>query len=287
MAGLLALCTLAALLLLRGMTGVPDELTTVACHPPATMAGCQLSADVRRQSTCPGETMTQLDPTFRVLSWNIYKGIKGPWQEDLQRLAQECDLLLLQEGYLSPQMHSFLEKNLYHWQMANAFRFRDKVCGVLTASRIKPLSYCAMRQQEPLLRLPKTTMVTSYKIRGSSQTLLAINLHMVNFTLGQKAFKAQLEAVASLMADHQGPVLLAGDLNTWNKKRLAIVRDFCQRYNLQEVDFADDQRSTRFGKVLDHIWYRGLLVSASHSENVASSDHNPCLVTFALADSFQ
>ncbi len=229
------------------------------------------------------ETMTQLDSSgFRVLSWNIYKGIKKEWKSDLQRFAKQCDLLLLQEGYLSADMHQLLEKNLYYWHIANAFCFRNTVCGVLTAAKIKPLSQCAMRQQEPLLRLPKTTMVTSYPLNDQDENLLVINLHMVNFTLGQKAFRSQLEAVASLMIEHQGPILLAGDLNTWNKKRLAIVQQFSIKHGLEEVLFPDDRRSKRFGKVLDHIWYRGLIASAAHIEDVSSSDHNPCLVTFKV-----
>ncbi|MEN8141703.1 MAG: endonuclease/exonuclease/phosphatase family protein [Thermodesulfobacteriota bacterium] len=278
-----SLIVLIILLLAPGCTDVPDQPAVAGNRATPQLNHCPATT-FQQLNQAPPAPMAQLDPaSFQIVTWNIYKGLKKNWQADLQRYADQSDILILQEGYLSPAMHQFLEENLYYWHMANAFRFRNTICGVITASKVSPLAQCAMRQQEPLLRLPKTTMVTSYALAGHGESLLVINLHMVNFTLGQRAFRSQLAAVGSLMVDHEGPVILAGDLNTWNSKRLAIIHQFSQRHDLQEVEFARDQRSTRFGQILDHVWYRGLVPSGAHIEDVSSSDHNPCLVTFRVA----
>ena len=62
----------------------------------------------------------------------------------------------------------------------------------MTVSTAVPLVQCNLSAREPLLRTPKATLVTEYALAGRQDTLLVINIHAVNFTLGLGAFEAQL-----------------------------------------------------------------------------------------------
>ena len=51
-------------------------------------------------------------------------------------------------------------------------------------SKATPLTQCSFRYSEPWLRTPKATNVTQYSLGGRDETLLVVNMHMVNFALG-------------------------------------------------------------------------------------------------------
>ena len=48
------------------------------------------------------------------------------------------------------------------------------------------------------------------------------NLHAINFALGTDAYRAQLDAIATELSHHRGPIVVAGDFNTWNDERDAV-----------------------------------------------------------------
>lgn len=242
------------------------------------------------QAACPLATLgptaaaAEALPTraLRVLSWNIHKGDDKGWQEDLSRWAAEHDLLLLQEAVLNDEMRRVLEGAGMRWHIAAAFAFNGVERGVLVAARAAPQAVCTQRHFEPLALLPKSALVARYALQGTSQTLAVANLHSINFTLGTTAFREQLEAAATELARNNGPIILAGDLNTWSQARLAVLAEVAERLGVKGVLPTPDVRRTAFGHPLDHVLVRGLSVRQARSLVVRSSDHNPILLHLEL-----
>jgi len=217
---------------------------------------------------------------LRIASWNLHKGEDDGWQADLARYAKEFDILLLQEAVLSEPVREVLERAGHSWRMAGAFAYNGEERGVLVAARVRPLDACTLRAFEPLARLPKSAMVARFKL-ANGQLLAVANLHGINFTLGLEAFRGQLEAVAEVMARHDGPAVLGGDFNTWSQARHQVMLGIAKQLDLQPVVLHPDGRRRHFGQLLDHLFVRGLTVLASSSPEVKSSDHNPIIVKLA------
>ena len=64
-------------------------------------------------------------------------------------------------------------------------------------------------------------------------------LHAINFALLLGGYRAQLTALADALADHPGPIIYAGDLNTWTQARNDVMRDVADKLHLTEITFKD------------------------------------------------
>ena len=170
----------------------------------------------------------------------------------------------------------------YDWLLASAFARDGRETGVLSAARVRPASACTQRVFEPLLQLPKSAVITRYAMHGVEGTLAVANVHSVNFTLGLGEYRAQLEAIAQELADHRGPVIVAGDFNTWTPVRLDVVSDVMRRMGLAPVLPPVDTRSRFLGQQVDYVFVRGLEVVHAEAPEVGSSDHNPVLATLRV-----
>lgn len=238
---------------------------------PAAAAPPVITRDRRQGDALAGDRI-------RLLVWNVHKGSDDEWIGDFRTMAADSDLVLLQEAHLHEEFTSGLV-GLPRWDLVQAWRWRRAPTGVLTASDATPLSVRALEAREPLLRTDKSALVTEYRLAGSTQSLLVANVHAINFTVDTRAFRAQLAAVAGLLAAHDGPAILSGDLNTWRDARRQIVQEFVAQLQLQEVAF--DGPRKQFGRFpLDHVYYRGLELLSAEVPAVGSSDHNPLFVTF-------
>jgi len=221
---------------------------------------------------------------FRLLNWNSYKGSRKGWDNDLERLSRNSDILVLQEGYLTDSLKDLLNSQHFRWDIASAFTYYDIPAGVLTASRVQPESLCSFWVTEPISDIPKTVLITRYPLSGTGKTLLLANLHMVNFTLDNTVYRLQLERTARVLLQHDGPFIIAGDFNSWSDRRMTILNEITEQLSGKPVTFPEDKRTRFMGNFVDHIYYRGLVPVNSLIEEVSTSDHNPMLVTFKLAD---
>lgn len=258
-----------------------------AANPPAIPGDDSIPVD--KSSARPFPTIiTDNRPTepalttdhIRLLVWNVQKARNLEWIGDFRTLSADSDLILLQEAHLHEGFTGGLVGS-GRWDMAEAWRWRRAATGVLTASTAEPVSVRAVRHQEPWLRTGKTALVTEYRLTGSSHTLLVANMHAINFSTNTRAFRSQLFAVADLLDEHTGPVILSGDLNTWSHERKRIAHEVADALGLTEVRF--DGPRKRFRQFpLDHVFFRGLDLVDSAVTAVASSDHNPLHVTFRI-----
>ncbi len=218
---------------------------------------------------------------IRLMSWNVQKESGRGWLGDFERLASNQDLVLLQEA--AADSYALNNQNgARYWSFARGYQSSTAMTGVMTLSSSKSLAQCHLREQEPWLRSDKATDITEYALTNTEQTLAVVNIHAINFTLGLAAFNEQLAQIANAIEDHEGPVILSGDLNTWRGGRQKLVDALATDLDLVSLTFNDDRRTTFFGKHVDHIYVRGLKVLDARTPVVESSDHNPIIVTLSL-----
>jgi len=221
---------------------------------------------------------------FVLLTWNILKEKKDGWEKVFNRIPKDIDLFMLQEAYLTDSLKGVFRKEALNWVFAPAFTYRGDHVGVLTASNTLSEPICMERFPEPLISLPKSVLITRYPLSVPGESLLVVNVHSINFALGVETFCDYWAQLENFLSAVPGPVILAGDFNTWSRKRLAVVRETARRLSLKPVTFDQDRRSTFFGKVVDHVYYRGLIPIDAEVYEVTTSDHNPMVVSFRLDD---
>ncbi|GIU06222.1 UPF0294 protein [Shewanella sp. c952] len=213
--------------------------------------------------------------------WNIHKQKNSGWQNVLKQLTERTDLLLLQEVSASDEFKALVDEQSEDWVMAKAFLFADEPVGVMNLSKGYPSSVCSFRYEEPLIHYPKSLLVSYYDLSDNSQ-LLVVNVHSINFAFGLDEYRAQLNVVTEAMKVHSGPIILAGDLNTWSDSRNEYVSTIANTAGLTEAIPSVDSRTQFFGKTPDHIFYRGLELVKAESIVTDSSDHNPLKAYFRL-----
>lgn len=277
------------LVLLAGCAGIPLDSQFVTQengdYELRSKGVCAETTFARRQAQSHAAESGLSVDSISLMDWNIYKGNEEGWEDDLLRYGKGSDLILLQEALTDPQLVHFFEVNGYSWSFNSAFNYKGAESGVLTASRISSLQSCGIRVKEPIIRLPKTIVVTSYGIKGSGETLVVANVHGINFTLGTGAYKEQFVTLQKVLQTHDGPMLIVGDFNDWAEKRRMIVAGLVETLSLTVFPFTnEDERTKFFGDPVDHILYRGLEPVEINVVPVTSSDHNPITASFRFKD---
>lgn len=224
-------------------------------------------------TTTPGELPS--DRGLEVVSWNIHRNTDAGWESDLARFAEASDLVMLQEATLSVALRDRFAAAKRVWTHADAWAFDGINNGVLTAAAAPAGSACVQRAAEPLISLPKSALISWYRIRGRAEALAVANVHAVNFTLDLTVYQRQIENVIDVLATHKGPVILAGDFNTWSPVRVKVLEDAAARIGLAEAKPLRGERSRFMGMPADYLFVRGMAVEDVWVETVTSSDHLP------------
>jgi endonuclease/exonuclease/phosphatase (EEP) superfamily protein YafD len=280
----LATVTALAATTLSCATPYVTQLAQVSGNAATYHISTDLSIEACRDSLSnpARESLEGLDThRIRLVNWNIKKGSLPSWQADYSKLSNGSDLVLIQEAALRIDTINDIQ-SAPHWSFAPGYRTEGQVTGVLTLSNIKPLTQCSFVTMEPVLRTPKATNITQYGLRDTDQTLVVVNIHAVNFSFGLGAFEEQFSQISRVLENHTGPVVLSGDFNTWRAGRLAIVDQVAADLDLKPLHFDDDQRVRVLGKVIDHIYVRGLDAVMTETRSVETSDHNPMSVELKM-----
>jgi len=284
--------TWARFLLLLGTGTFVTSCTTVQTGPEAQALASSISspaAESHEVESCrqllnatPVNSSAGLNADeIRLVSWNMQKKSVPNWRADYSRLTDGRDLILIQEASLRVDTIGDLPA-APHWSFAPGYRTDDSITGVLTLSSIQPLARCSFANTEPLLRTPKATSITQFALQDHDDTLLVVNVHAVNFSLGLGSYKRQFKQISDVLEGHQGPIVFSGDLNTWRRGRTQTIEAMAEELGLSAVEFSDDNRKRFFGSPLDHIYVRGLSATDSDASVVTSSDHNPMTVTLGM-----
>lgn len=234
-------------------------------------------------------TQSRLGAHFTVLVWNIYKARRTHWIRDFNELVSDKDLVLLQEAVLNaPSDYLFETDERIQWVMARSFRHRTTFVehGVKTGcvAATTDSHFFLSQHAEPFSQTQKLLLSTRYPIVGKgADQLLVINMHAINF-VGVKKYVNQLDQLHCALEGHTGPILLAGDFNTWNPGRLGHFLQVAERANLIEAYMDRQTRLAHLNQHLDHVFYRGLTLNSVQSlTQYRSSDHAPIVASFSVA----
>jgi endonuclease/exonuclease/phosphatase (EEP) superfamily protein YafD len=229
------------------------------------------------------QTLTCKDG-FNVLCWNVAKlSQEKDFNIYLNSIieAEKIDFLLLQE------VKEGIEKDIsladYSYVLSPNMETRNHIFGVMNAFQVACESDKALltTAQELKYATHKSSLITLH-LMTDQQKLLVVNLHAINFVTA-RSFKDELHYIKNQISSFNGPLIVAGDFNTWSLKRVTLLKDFAAELALEEVPFTNDKHLKKvFKKRLDYVFYRALHVE--HSKIIRSknfSDHNPIIVNFS------
>ncbi len=221
---------------------------------------------------------------FGVLCWNIHKKntVHSKFYPYLENFIKEhnVDFLLLQEASFRDKKHCVLSD--FSFDAAANLEIKGNFYGVLSASRVeseKALAYLS-EAKESFIGTHKSLLVSLYPFKDGSK-LLILNVHAINFRETGR-YNKEMERFLTLIQEHEGPMIIAGDFNTWNKKRMLKLYEVGEKLSLKMVPFQEsDKVKSFFGNHLDFIFYRGVeLITYKVDKTHGISDHNPLFAQF-------
>ncbi|MDA0146856.1 endonuclease/exonuclease/phosphatase family protein [Vibrio sp. LaRot3] len=223
-----------------------------------------------------------LNGQINLLVWNIYKQNRSNWQQISQEITQDKQLLLFQEASMTDALKAWINQDNWSGNLVDAFKAFDTSAGVLNLAHQLPIKACAYTELEPWLRLPKSALYAEYAL-SNGQSLAVVNIHAVNFTYGTEEYHRQLSTLANALKQHQGPMIVAGDFNSWSEQRMLVMREVLESVGVIEASLQPDNR-TQFvtGLPLDHLFYRGLALETAKASITDASDHNPIEARFSI-----
>lgn len=222
-----------------------------------------------------------LSKRINILVWNLHKGEDETFATDFIELAYKKDLVLGQEMFLNPVMEMVFG-SFPHYRFTSATSFfigKDLIrTGVTTASPVSPSKVDFVRTQtlEPIVNSPKVTLVSRYPIKFSTKELTVVNIHGINF-VDSSSYRKEMDRIYETVKNYPSPIIIAGDFNTWNEERNAILRDLSKKLKLKAANFFPDHRMTFNNHPLDHFLYTEDLrvIEAKVEGFYQGSDHKP------------
>ncbi|MBT6324344.1 MAG: endonuclease/exonuclease/phosphatase family protein [Bdellovibrionales bacterium] len=234
-----------------------------------------------------------LDPTsIKLLVWNMYKGKNESWEDDFNYLKENRDILVLQESLMNDHMEGILNNdNDFSYLLATSFVYKKgkKRTGVVTGSSVLPVNsyHKKSRDLEWIGLTPKAMLFTEYLLSGYKETLLVVNIHAIN-SVPWFILARQLKQAGKKIKKHDGPVVFAGDFNTWTKKKIKYMRKYLTSVGLVEVNFPNGDKRMKSSftkKILDYIWIKDLNYTNSYVwEDIEGADHKAMSVELSVKD---
>ncbi len=235
-------------------------------------------------SSCGLACAKHVPNIFSLLCWNVYKNnqnnAKFTQFLESENQKRNVDFMLFQEAGFRDE--KCFELAHFSYDGAANLEFRKQFYGVLTASRVESYDAKAyLSEGRESLFGPHKSLLQSYYTFEDGSSLLILNVHAINFRENQR-YNKELERFLHLLKAHKGPMILAGDFNSWNKNRMQKLTEITKALSLTCVDFKKTGKVKSFmGKTLDFIFYRDLkLLDGEVMEGHKLSDHNPLFVRF-------
>lgn len=222
-------------------------------------------------------------PELNVFVWNVYKGQKAHlFENDFKKYGSGKDFILLQEALVDNKMPLLWKQDFssYEWHLAQSFHYKKDLSstGVAIGSKHTPttVDFIRSKAREFFWLTPKLTLFSEYDFEG--RKVLFVCTHVLNFVT-TAAFSESLYEIAQKISQFSGPVVLAGDFNTWNFKRYMIMKSIFRDLGLEHLDLENDGRLLK----LDHVFVRGLDVLKAEVHHTAlGSDHLPLEIKLKL-----
>lgn len=216
---------------------------------------------------------------IRLGVWNIFKGNGGlRFLHDFREFVYGLDLVLIQEALVSPHsLEQYSDQGLQAVHCGSYERMDGLRDGVMTLSRWAPIGHperVPSLYPEPVFKTPKTALITRYELPHCTEQLLVVNLH-ATLMRGMNRLQEEIDQIVCAIGGHQGPLIVAGDFNTFRSVYFRRMEDLFADIGLRHVSIRQDPRRRSFEK-LDHIFARGFIVDrVKVVHKIQSSDHFP------------
>lgn len=227
--------------------------------------------------------MHTLTSPLTLLSWNVHKELgQKAFNDTFTALLQQYgpQLVLLQEAVLDRRTQHYFDG--YTIATAANIDLRRKQYGVLTASAaaIDGSLHLKTHHRELHFATKKSLLIATHTL-GDGRTLTTVNLHAINF-VSANIFIEEINRLVETLRSRSGPMIVTGDFNTWNTKRMEYVDGFAMTINLTPAKIDNYQHiKRRFTKPLDHLYYRELTLKRAEAVDTQRvSDHNPIIAVF-------
>ncbi len=256
------------------------------------LASISLNAFAQSESVlCDSKTTNQLtfadsvqsrDPSeISVITWNAHKFADANYFNDVKRLSETTDILLMQEAMHSTGWQAAFAS---HIPMSFSFHksfcdFDDQATGVMTMARYPLENSLTITSKgvEPGLMTPK---VSGYsKVVINNREVHLINTHALNFNIG-RPFENQIDQLVEFISKLQGPVIWAGDFNTWSGARQNYLNAKTRQVGLTHLVPMNESRLL----ILDHIYVRGFTSGITEILPEKTSDHAPIRTVLRFID---
>ncbi|PSM52668.1 endonuclease/exonuclease/phosphatase [Campylobacter blaseri] len=219
---------------------------------------------------------------FKLVCWNVHKNNKNAkFKKYIEDIS--VDFLLFQEAKFDDR--EIIIPN-FNYNAAANLELNSKFYGVLTASKIRSTYAKAYLSEgkEGVFGTHKSLLFSTYMFEDMGE-LLILNIHSINFRENTRFIK-ELQKLSAIVEFHKGAIIIAGDFNTWNKKRLLVLKELIKSLRLKMVKFDEHNHIKSFmGNQLDFIFYRDLKLINSWVEiDHRLSDHNPLFAEFEKLD---
>lgn len=218
-------------------------------------------------SIVPSETQT-----IEVLTWNVLKFKRENSFSDFTNLTGKADIAFIQEAVHTSELQNKTAQSVsMDWTFFKSFCREYGASGVQIGSRYPQLDADALLAPalEPVVNTPKVTGFSEVEISG--RKVLLINVHGLNANKGLD-FEKHMDQIVEVAAKFEGPIIWAGDFNTWNPARLTYLKTKAQSIGVTLLVPETDNRKLK----LDHILVRGFKAkSVKILDTYQSSDHWP------------
>ena len=238
----------------------------------------------------PTPAYAAVPKTFRLLNWNVHKGADRGMLQDFGLIGKDVHITLFQEAVENPEWAAGVTQAQpsLAWSLVRSFISNSEsdfhgYTGVAIGTTIQPLKETPLISPvvEPVSNTPKTSLMMEFSIEGSTETLLIVNAHLINFVLDGE-YITHLQQIVEHTMSHQGPLLIAGDFNTWSDSRIYDLKLAMDQLNLKRVPL-DNYYYMPIVYPYDHIFIRGLnVVKTETLRKITTSDHLPLLIELEI-----
>ena len=222
---------------------------------------------------------------LNILCWNVAKLTKNKsFNQFFNQLIKDekIDYIILQEVKSEIIYNSDFFKDFSFILSAN-IQTKKHIYGVMNGFKI----FCQSKQnlltskKELKLATHKSVLITKHTL--NNKEILVVNVHALNFVFFSD-FKYELVKLKEILKNYNGALIVAGDFNTWNRKRVSFLKEFCTELFLEEVSYnQSDNIKKVFKNSIDYIFFRGLNLRYSKVIDTNKiSDHNPIVASFTI-----
>lgn len=261
----------------------PTVFSFTSVPPKKTSNSSSMSLCHKALSTIAPVDTNPPKTSYSLALWNLHKGKTDGYQKDLHRILNNYDFLLGQELYLDQAHQELIEERQIHFSYGPSFRWGRFWTGVGNFSKY-PAQFSTplvSRGKEPILKTPKTSLINLYLLPGEVIPLMVVNVHALNFEISHQKFAQQIEDVVQSIRLHKGPLIVAGDFNTWSQARYQALLNLLKPLGVERLPISSPVGITH--RTLDHIFVRNLQVKDyGLIPHITGSDHAALYLNFSL-----